>query len=175
MAKFEIRDTEGSGIAVFVRFAECDKSIFKSVMWDPEEDAWSATWQPRETIMNWLKEAEEQQPPHDDHTIECLQQALLNPQTLSGDGLEILEEIQRVTGLHSLQLDCILEEFYSWEKISESLIAESYPGVPREQLLKTIKTVRRPLLVQSVQKISAYADIEFDLMPGHGRESALVN
>ena len=175
MAKFEIKEAKGSGVAIQIRFTERDKSIFRSVMWDPDEEAWSAKWQPRMVIMNWLKEAEEQKGRPGDHTVECLQHALFCPQTLSKDGLEILDEIERVTGLHSSQLDWILDEFYACEAITDSMIADSLPDVCRERLLVTIKVVRKPMLARSIQKISAYADVDFDLVPSGSQENGLIN
>ncbi|MDX2482299.1 MAG: hypothetical protein QNK42_01410 [Pseudodonghicola sp.] len=175
MAKFEIGDAKGSGIAVFVRFTECDRSIFKSAKWDPDDAVWSATWQPREVIMNWLKEAEEQRIQLDDYCIECLLHALFSPQALSESGLEILEETERVTGLSSYELDWILEELHSWEVVTDGMIADNVLDLPREQALEIIKAVRRFWLARSVQTIRAFSDIEIDLLPSHCPEPVLIN
>ncbi|MFW8595904.1 hypothetical protein [Cribrihabitans neustonicus] len=175
MAKFEISDAKGSGIAISVHFSESDKSVFKTVAWNPDEASWSAAWQPRWTIMTWLKEAEEEKIQPDDCGIESLKHGLASPRTLSADEIEILEEIQRVTGLCPHELDSILDELHGWEVITEKMIAGNAPGAYRDEALAIVKCARRPMLLQAAQRMSAYCDIEMALVPSHGPEAVPVH
>ncbi|MFW8637098.1 hypothetical protein, partial [Cribrihabitans pelagius] len=103
--------------------------------------------------------------------IESLKHGWASPQTLSEDGLEILDEIQRVTGLCPCELDSILDELDGWEDITDKMIADNPLGPHRDQALAIVKDARRPVLFQAAQRMSAYCDTEMAFVPSHGPEA----
>ncbi|GHG99757.1 hypothetical protein [Pseudodonghicola xiamenensis] len=165
MPQFQVREAADRSVALHVCFEDSEKSIFTSVQWCPREKAWTARWQSRETIAGWLKSPGPQGEEIDDCDIECLRHSLVSPHVLAAEGEEVLEEIERITGVPSYQLEWLMDDLSGWTAAIEEALTETALERPREEAQQLLNALLRNALERTVAMIDGEVDLEFEGTP----------
>lgn len=162
MPKFQVREATDRSVALHVRFEDSEKSIFASAQWCPREGAWTARWQSRETVAGWLKNAGPQGEEIDDCDIECLRHSLVSPHVLAAEGEEVFEEIERIMGVPSYQVEWLMDDLSGWSVATEEVLTETALERPREEAQQQLHVLLRNALEHTVAMIDGDVDLEFE-------------
>ncbi|NHM19319.1 hypothetical protein [Tritonibacter mobilis] len=165
MPQFQVREAADRSMALHVHFEDSEKSIFTSAEWCPREEAWKARWQSRETIAGWLKNAGPQAEEIDDCDIECLRRSLVSPHMLAAEGAEVLEEIERITGVPCYQIEWLMDDLSGWTAATEEALSENALECPRQEAQQQLHALLRNALERTVAMIDGDVDLEFEGAP----------
>ncbi|TNJ40935.1 hypothetical protein [Phaeobacter sp. B1627] len=165
MPKFQIREAADRSIALHVHFKDSEKSIFNFTQWCSREEVWTARWQSRESIAGWLENDGLQGEEIDDYDIECFRHSLVSPHALAAEGEEVLEELERITGVPSHQMEWLLDDLSGWTAATKEAVSENALECPGEETQRLLNALLRNALERTVAMIDGKLDLEFEGTP----------
>lgn len=161
MPKFQMSQSADGYVALQVLFEENEMSIFHSVTWCPNAQAWTAQWRSRKSIADWLQRADARGKQSDDCDREYLQNCLVSPHVISEDGQEVVEEIERITGSPSHQIEWLVDDLSNWKTAVDDMCCDSAFECLPAKVQRLMNAELKCALERTVAMIDSEVDLEF--------------